>query len=147
MPISLVKKTTKQCVLTVYSVYTVSSFEIFRCESISITYPSQSVSKSITFLDFHSVSVSETSQSVETTLWWLTWRWTLWPTWWPTTKRKKKNWPTWSFLGPLFRTKAYSACASSKLCEFISFGTVGRTSSRSRACLSKPPSCMFNLGS
>ena len=35
--------------------------------------------------DFHSVSVSETSQSVETTCTWQpTWRWTRWPTWRPT---------------------------------------------------------------
>ena len=44
--------------------------------------------------DFHSVSVSEPSQSIETTLRWLTWR----PTWrltkWPTKKIDivKKNW-------------------------------------------------------
>ena len=56
---------------------------------------------SIRVSDFHYVSVSETSQSVETTLgwppwwltWWLTWRRTWWPTWrwtrWPT------RWPTW----------------------------------------------------
>ena len=54
---------------------------VFRCASISSTYPGLSV----ILLDFHSVSVPETSQSVETTLrwptWWPTWRWTRWPTW------------------------------------------------------------------
>ena len=55
----------------------------FRCASTSSTYPpSQSV---------RSVSVSETSQSVETTLWWppwwLTWRPTWRCTWWLTKKK------------------------------------------------------------
>ena len=31
--------------------------------------------------DFHSVGVSVTSQSAETTLRWPTWRWTWWLTW------------------------------------------------------------------
>ena len=43
--------------------------------------------------DFPSVSVSEPSQSVETTLrwppWWLAWRCTWWPTW------RWTRWPTW----------------------------------------------------
>ena len=49
---------------------------IFRCTSISSTYPSQSVILS----DFHSNSLSEPSQSVDMTLLWPTWRWTWWPT-------------------------------------------------------------------
>ena len=47
----------------------------FRHASVSSTYPGQSVRKSVGNT-FHSVSVSETSQSVETTL--------QWPIWWLT---------------------------------------------------------------
>ena len=47
--------------------------------SVSNTYPGAPLS--VILSDFHSVSVSETSQSVEMTLRWPTWRWTWWPTW------------------------------------------------------------------
>ena len=52
--------------------------------SISSTYPGTFVCPLVSLSDFHSVSVSEPSQSVETTLWWPRWRPTLWLRWWPT---------------------------------------------------------------
>ena len=65
---------------------------LFRHACVSSTYPGEynlhdpSVVRHT--LGFHSVSVSETSQSVKTTLRWPTWRCTWWPTWrwtrWPT---------------------------------------------------------------
>ena len=76
----------------------------------SPTSVSLSVRKSITLSDFHSVSVPETSQSLEMTLWWPTWwltwrptwRCTRWPTWrwtrWPT--RRQTWWPTCLLSGP-----------------------------------------------
>ena len=75
----------------------------FRHASVSSTFPGQSVRPSvlpssvlsIIVSDFHSVSVSETSQSAEDTLRWPTW----WPKRWPTKKkrRRKRKWPTWSW--------------------------------------------------
>ena len=57
------------CTLMFHQRWFLTSYiiSIFRHESVSSTYPGQSLSK----------SVSETSQSVKTTLWWPTW----WPTW------------------------------------------------------------------
>ena len=53
----------------------VSSFKaaLFLDTGVSSNYPGTCISPSVTLSDFHSVSVSETSQSVKTTLWWLTW--------------------------------------------------------------------------
>ena len=66
---------------------------LFRHACVSSTYPGQFVSPSVSpfviLSDFHSVSVSEPSQSIETTLWWPTW----WLTWWPTWRWIW--WPTW----------------------------------------------------
>ena len=59
-----------------------------------------SVRWSVILSGFHSVSASETSQSIDTTLWWPTWWLTWWPTWrwtwWPTWRWTW--WPTRSFL-------------------------------------------------
>ena len=80
-------------------------------------------------MNFHSVSLSEPSQSVKTPLWWPTWRWTRWPTW------RWTRWPTLTWksnlvrvghggclIGPRrFRPQVYPYCASFKLCEFILF--------------------------
>ena len=78
---------------------------VFRHTSVSSTYrsyPGQSVRKSvrlssIPLSDFHSVSVHETTESVETSLWWPTW-WLIWRptwrcTWWPIWRSTR--WPTW----------------------------------------------------
>ena len=40
-----------------------------------------SVNPSVILSDFHSNSLSEPTESIEITLWWLTWSWTWWPTW------------------------------------------------------------------
>ena len=98
-------------------------FLFFRHPSASSTYRGQSDHIMLvghTFSDSHSVSVSETSQSVETILrwptwrcpwwcqWWPTWSWTWWPIKWP--EKKRKN------LADMFKTKSVKSlkCPKSK---------------------------------
>ena len=61
-------------------------------------------------MDFLSVSVSEPSQSVETTLWWLTW----WPTW------RWTRWLTWRWTWWLFDLKLTQLAHLLRFCKSIS---------------------------
>ena len=54
--------------------FTIVTKMLFRHASVSSTYPGQSVRSFVILSDFLSVSVPEPSQSVKTTLRWLTWR-------------------------------------------------------------------------
>ena len=109
---------------------------LFRHTSVSSTYSGPSVrpSSSIILSDFHSVSVHETTESVETSLWWPTWwliwrptwRCTWWPTWrwtrWPT--RRQTWWPTCLLSGPNghWASTTQVICDMSHICQRFEFG-------------------------